>query len=450
MTHCRVQVSARRAFYGGGTVTTAEVGREELHSEVRANMAQEDFLFSTEEAFAVQEHQRRAAEAEIADMDGNRLLNTNVDNLVAYIVERYRIDVPELDEANMSVDQRESQRDVSGDPQRMAYFINRGPVHIVGTEVIVEVPFSGDPKMFNVRPSTYDTLPPRGELQRSTIKFRYWSDTPQAGQVRSELDRWLADVKRYLQWLRDSFKGFNDALAGSTQTAITRRREKLLANLSLVAELGIPLKRRPGTTATYTAPEVKRKIAPKMPPATPGAFKPEPILEEAEYQHILDVIEDMERVMERSPKAFHDIDEEALRTLFLVPLNSHYEGQATGETFNYEGKTDILIRSGDRNIFIAECKFWNGPATLTKTIDQLLGYLSWRDSKAAILLFNRNKDFSRVLGAIPEIVKTHPNFQRDEGKRGETGFRYAFRHKDDPAKILHLTVMAFDVPRQSP
>jgi hypothetical protein len=186
-----------------------------------------------------------------------------------------------------------------------------------------------------------------------------------------------------------------------------------------------------------------------MPPATTGAYKPEPVLEEAEYQHILDVIDNMGKVMERSPKAFHDIDEEALRTHFLVQLNGHYEGQATGETFNYQGKTDILIRSDDRNIFIGECKFWSGPAKLTETIDQILGYLSWRDSKAAILLFNRNKDFSKVLDAIPETVKTHSNLQKDEGRRGQTSFRYAFRHKDDPAKILHLTIVAFDIPRAS-
>jgi hypothetical protein len=76
----------------------------------------------------------------------------------------------------------------------------------------------------------------------------------------------------------------------------------------------------------------------------------------------------------------------------------------------------------------------------------MLGYLTWRDSKAAVLIFNRNKDFSKVLSAIPETVRAHPNFQRDDGKRGETGFRYTFRHKDDPAKLIHVTVMAFDIP----
>jgi hypothetical protein len=58
-----------------------------------------------------------------------------------------------------------------------------------------------------------------------------------------------------------------------------------------------------------------------------------------------------------------------------------------------QGKTDILIRIDGKNIFIAECKFWTGPKGFTETIDQLLGYLSWRDTKAAIVMFNRKKGF---------------------------------------------------------
>ena len=95
--------------------------------------------------------------------------------------------------------------------------------------------------------------------------------------------------------------------------------------------------------------------------------------------------------------------EEDLRQHFLVQLNGQYEGQASGETFNFEGKTDILIRAEGRNVFIAESKFWRGPESLRETIDQLLGYASWRDTKTAILIFNRQKNFSEVLAKIPEI-----------------------------------------------
>jgi hypothetical protein len=51
-----------------------------------------------------------------------------------------------------------------------------------------------------------------------------------------------------------------------------------------------------------------------------------------------------------------------------------------------------------------------------------------------------------VLAAIPGIMAAHPNFHRDEGQRGETSFRFEFRHKDDAAKMIHITVLAFDIP----
>jgi len=154
----------------------------------------------------------------------------------------------------------------------------------------------------------------------------------------------------------------------------------------------------------------------------------------------------MAHVMERSPSAFKSMDEEALRSHFLVQLNGHYEGQATGETFNYEGKTDILVRSEGKNIFIGECKYWSGPKKLLETIDQILGYSAWRDTKVAILIFNQRKDFTKVLEAIPGTVESHARFKRTLGKISETQFRFVVSHRDDPNREMLLTVLAFDVP----
>jgi hypothetical protein len=98
----------------------------------------------------------------------------------------------------------------------------------------------------------------------------------------------------------------------------------------------------------------------------------------------------MTLVMERSPAAFSHMEEEDIRQHVVVQLNGHYEGKATGETFNCEGKTDILIRHEGRNIFIAECKFWCGEKAFLETIDQVISYLSWRDTKAAVVIFNKN------------------------------------------------------------
>jgi hypothetical protein len=104
-----------------------------------------DYLFAQGDAHAVQQHQLHHFNAEIAQIDSNRLLNTNLDALVDYFVEKYRVEVPELDESGMQADQHEAQRDVSDDPYRLANIMGRtGPLYVTGTEVTVEIPFSGD------------------------------------------------------------------------------------------------------------------------------------------------------------------------------------------------------------------------------------------------------------------------------------------------------------------
>jgi len=164
-----------------------------------------------------------------------------------------------------------------------------------------------------------------------------------------------------------------------------------------------------------------------------------------EYEHILSVVSNMVVVMERSPHAFAGMKEEDLRQHFLVQLNGQYEGQATGETFNFDGKTDILIRVEGRNIFIAECKFWDGPESLNQAIEQILKYASWRDTKTAILIFNRKKNLSSILGKVGDVVKAHSNYLRTVNV-AETRFRFVLHHRDDKERELILTILVFEVP----
>ena len=158
----------------------------------------------------------------------------------------------------------------------------------------------------------------------------------------------------------------------------------------------------------------------------------------------------MARVIELNPTAFASMGEEDLRWLFLIPLNLKYEGQASGEAFNYLGKTDILVRERDRNLFVAECKVWNGPRSLSSAIDQVLGYVTWRDTRTAVLLFSRKAGFSRVLEQIPTTVKSHAGFRRELSKVGETSFRYVVARPDDSAREVNLTVLAFDLTVSRP
>ena len=180
------------------------------------------------------------------------------------------------------------------------------------------------------------------------------------------------------------------------------------------------------------------------------AFTPEPALDEKEYQHILKVLSDMTLVMERAPTAFKNLYEEDFRDFFIAVLNTHYEGNATGETFNKAGKTDILIRDNGRNVFIAECKIWRGAKGLSEAIDQLLSYLSWRDTKAAVIIFNRNQDFSHILSEIQRTLQNHPHKKFGPKEESKTRFRSVFGLPTDYNREVFLTVMAFDVPTSAP
>ena len=408
-------------------------------------MRDREYLFSKVGWHDVEQHQLQEMRKAIETMDGNRLLNTSIDDLAIHFEQKFHIEVPSLLTDEIVVDQRETKIDVSRDPNRL--FIDRSrPFHITGTEVEVEIPFTGEAEVFKIQPTFYTMSPPQAEVRGNTLVLHIAGTNLNADGVRTDIDRTLVEIQSHLSTLRENAAGLKGRLPSQVRSAIESRRQKLLADRNLVGSLGFKMKERSGTRQTFAAPEVRKKITPALPPATSTPYKPEPTLSNADYEHILSVLQNMVQVMERSPSAFVTMDEESIRSHFLVQLNGHYEGQATGETFNYEGKTDILVRSEGRNIFIAECKFWSGPKMLTDTIDQLLGYTSWRDTKVAVIIFNRNKNFSHVLTSISDTAKTHSNFKRELNGSTETVFRYCFAHKDDKNRELFLSILAFDVP----
>lgn len=405
-----------------------------------------DLLFCSIDWHSVEERQRESLASEIRGYHPDKLLNTADDALIDYFVGKYRLEVPELQIGQITADQSEIEMDVSRDGNRWISDRSR-PFYIKGTQIEVEIPFIGEGQFFKIQPTTFSMSPPRGEVKGQSLFLRIQGDNLDGTQVRQHLDKGIAEIQQNLDRQRGAAVAFNAGIAGYAEGLVADRKRKLLKDRDLVANIGFAMKPRAGAGATYTSTEVRRKIAPvQQPTASTAPYAPEPALSDAQYQNILQIMGSMVRVMELSPSAFATSDEESIRMHFLVQLNGHYQGQATGETFNYEGKTDILIKDKGRNIFIAECKFWRGEKTYSETIDQLLGYLSWRDTKSAIVIFNRNKDFSAVLEKIKAATESHPNCKRLIRQASETSWEYRFSHRDDPGREMTITVMAFDVP----
>jgi hypothetical protein len=318
------------------------------------------------------------------------------------------------------------------------------------TFIQFSVPFTGDKGLFELRPSQFDLNPPRESIQGNEIQITLQNDG-NAEALKAELNRRIDSIQRYISYQQGEIDAWNTQLEGKIKSIFSGRKAKVLADSNVVSELGYPLKKLPGTSSasSYSIP-IRNKVAAPRPAANSPAAKPQPFLDEEIFQEILKTLRDMELVMERSPSAFKDLDEEAIRTHFLVALNGKFQGEATGETFNFQGKTDILLRNESRNIFIAECKFWTGPKGFTDTINQLLSYLTWRDTKAAILVFVRDTNISTVLAKIPGLLRDHPNFLSEKASDHASEFRTQMKSARDEALPLHLVVQVYHVPSPEP
>jgi hypothetical protein len=78
--------------------------------------------------------------------------------------------------------------------------------------------------------------------------------------------------------------------------------------------------------------------------------------------------------------------------------------------------------------------------------DQLFQYAMWRDSKLALIVFNRGGNFTHVVATMKETVWNHPQFVKDLDWTHDSGARYLFRRHDDLERHFILTTVAFDVP----
>ena len=409
----------------------------------------EDYLFSEKGCLRdFLESQKTKIREDIYSFDEDYLLNVSEEDLVKALGGKYILDSPvlKIDEKYL-LNPKETDINVSQDYDRI--ILNRDrPFYIKGTQITLVIPFKGDEELFYYQPSTSSTVIPEGVIYNNELHLNYKVTKHNSGALKRKIDQDIQRVQSYLKWVENDVNNFNNSLEDYIRNLIKTRKEKLLKDRDLVSALDIPIKRREDTSGTFAIPITLKRIKIELPKVKTEKFKPEPALPAEIYDEILDIINNMALVIERSPKAFSKMNEENLRDHFLIQLNGRYNGQAMGEVFNYQGKTDILIRYENTNVFIAECKFWKGEKKLLETIDQLLRYTTWRDTKTAILLFNRGGNLTEILKKIPKIVEKHICYKREpKADINETYFRYIFHHPDDTNREIILTIMVFNIPK---
>jgi hypothetical protein len=393
-------------------------------------------LFDQTELDALVQQQITRAHNAIAKTNTNDLLSIPAEDQVDMIVEQYQLVLPTLQMDHATQEEPEEttvERTLFGRDTR-----------VPATRYTIIIPFMGHQGLFLCFPAMRDTNPPVAKLGEQELIIKIIGYDITLSDLDREIKKLKSRINQYLEWQRPQVDACNKEIRNSTRKDIEARKARVLQSRNIAASLPYPLKRRADAPPIYVS--LRRKIVPVRPQApVTAAYTPDPTIAEAEYQHILKVMSGMARMMERSPSTFGKLSEEEIRDFFLVVLNAHYEGKVTGETFNASGKTDILIREGDHNIFIGECKIWKGSKVLTSAIDQLLRYHTWRDTKSAVLLFSKNKDFTEVLTSIKETMEKHPHRKRGPTAEGETSFEYVFGNPNDHNREIIVTIMAFPI-----
>lgn len=288
------------------------------------------------------------------------------------------------------------------------------------------------------------------DVQRADLARTYRLEQREVTLLQSKIDADVEFLNQHLANVQNMVPRFSAAFRRFAKEALGHRRHEFGQKRKTVASidnLGIRIRKRDDGMEKIIVPVERKPI--RIPEVREPAQNREPYyaLEITVYEDILRMICSMVMVMERTPSVFARMDEEPLRTILLVGLNGLYEGQATGETFNGEGKTDILVRAQDKNVFIAECLMWRGPKYLREKMDgQLFQYAVWRDSKLALIVFNRETDFTHVIREMKHTVSSHPRCVQEMRYTHESGARYLFQREDDPQKTFVLTCLAFNVP----
>lgn len=219
-------------------------------------------------------------------------------------------------------------------------------------------------------------------------------------------------IREQIGFWNESIEKNNQGFAAQVKSIVEKRRQLVLQknrNLDLLAQkVGIPLRKKIDSREVIpTALPTKRRIRPVMPQAR---REKQLVLERKIFDAILELIDNQCRQFERTRTVFAAHGEEDLRDIILSSLNAVFEGDAVGEAFHGLGRVDIHLRISKGELFIAECKYWDGPSSVAKATEQVLERLTWHESYGVVIVFSRNANFGRVRNSLAETIPSLPHY----------------------------------------
>ena len=393
----------------------------------------------------------KSINSEIESTSENYILTVSEEQYSEYLINKYTVENPEIHFSEVYADSYE--KEISAEDYPSRFDVHRGEKY---KRPVIQffVPITGNSEVLKYFPGL-NTITIGGgstnfEVENNNLKLEVIDFSNDPNKVKQIFDENVKNSHRKFNDLLLDIKMFNDSLSGHITGKIRERKSKFLQKNEFMSSLGVPLKKKSDTSQTFSVPKpnLRTKISIIKPSVSNEVFKPEPTLNDEIYNQILKLINDIGKNFERLPSIYKDKGEEDLRDHIIMTLDPNFEyGSVTGETFNKTGKTDIQLRYDSSVIFIAECKFWTGEKGYLKTISQLLNYLTWRDTKASVIIFVRQKEFSSILEKVKEVTSYHENYLGFVSKSDENWFNYRFHLNEDKNREVKLAVQLYHLPK---
>ena len=384
-----------------------------------------------------QQNLQQAIRQEVHDRAKEYILGVDEGEYKSYLTRQYTLEPLEIVANSEHIGNPRTEKEEFRDPvDRICYrdvYVFRVRYH-----------FTGSPRLFKVQPNPAMSTTYPISVDSDTVSFEFSMANKDPAEFKRNKEEAFRRSFVNVGNINNNVTEWNQALPQYVNQLFDARKKHFSAENDFFAAINVAAD--PRTSEIFTAPTIKRRVIPQPSVSAKTQFSSVPTMADEMYEDTLNVLHQAGQAMERKPSLYRGKDEEDLRDQFLLFLETRYSATTgTGETFNKAGKTDILLKYQDgSNLFVAECKWWSGEADFHDAIRQLFDrYLTWRDSKTALLLFVDNKNFSAVIEKVRHEAQKSPYFVRSAIDRRETSLSFEFHLPDDKQRLVKFAILLF-------